>query len=124
LVAFYRDNGHSNVPDDYEESPELLQWMATQGKQLKNFNNEATLLLANETIRYKIQLLNEIQFDWERHSRRKKCEHEGCPNYAIARGVCETHGGGGRKRKTCEHEGCPNNAVARGFCGSHGGKKT
>ena len=52
---------------------------------------------------------------------RKRCTHLGCPNGALARGLCISHGGG----KRCTSLGCPKGAQgASGLCLSHGPRCT
>ena len=55
------------------------------------------------------------------HGGRTMCNHEGCNNFAVKRGVCWRHGAK-HDAKICSEEGCTNIAVKRGTCVRHGAK--
>ena len=52
----------------------------------------------------------------------KRCDEEGCNNFAQKGGVCARHGAK-RNRKECSVEDCTNVAQVRGVCRKHGAKQ-
>lgn len=54
LVEFYNENGHSIVPQGYDKSPSLGMWINNQRRKFKN----------NKLSKYRIELLNQIDFKY------------------------------------------------------------
>jgi hypothetical protein len=64
---------------------------------------------------------NEVDESMTKETKRKRCSHEGCTNFAKKGGVCVTHGA---MVKQCSREGCTNKAVKGGVCITHGAEVT
>lgn len=82
LETFYREHGHSNVPEDYQGNVSLGQWCMNQRTAYRRYaNGEPTALTAE-----RIELLETLEFRWHLRLHQWKCMLERLKLYHDAHG--------------------------------------